>query len=193
MPGDETTESNGTTTSSGSAGPRSMSALFEDGTAFDMKDKVSAIHSHFDRDDDGHLNYSELRSLQLATSGADMTPEQYKQVCVALNCHFDKGLCLNALKFTYASEGADVDEDYRKVFPPDDKVNKKKKTTTTKEKRGKKSSSSSAAAASSSGQAVAAGAVLLRRDGGGSGGGGGGAVPSTSGSSGRGRRRKKKA
>mmetsp|Transcript_12970 Transcript_12970/g.28025 ORF Transcript_12970/g.28025 Transcript_12970/m.28025 type:complete len:157 (-) Transcript_12970:848-1318(-) len=134
MPGDETTESNGTTTSSGSAGPRSMSALFEDGTAFDMKDKVSAIHSHFDRDDDGHLNYSELRSLQLATSGADMTPEQYKQVCVALNCHFDKGLCLNALKFTYASEGADVDEDYRKVFPPDDKVNKKKKTTTTKKK-----------------------------------------------------------
>jgi hypothetical protein len=108
-----------------------MSALFEDGTAFDMKDKVSAIHSHFDRDKDGHLNYSELRSLQLVTSGADMTTEQYKQVCVALNCHVDRGLCLNSLKFTYAAEGADVDEDFRKVFPPDDtvKTTKDRKTT----------------------------------------------------------------
>ena len=128
---DETAESNGTTTSSGSnasAGPRSMSALFEDGTAFDMKDKVSAIHSHFDRDKDGHLNYSELRSLQLVTSGADMTTEQYKQVCAALNCHVDRGLCLNALKFTYAAEGADVDEDFRKVFPPDDTVKRRRRT-----------------------------------------------------------------
>ena len=101
-----------------------------------MKDKVAAIHAHFDRDNDDHLNYAELRSLQLVTSGADMTREQYKQVCATLNCHVDKGLCLDALKFTYAAEGTDVEEDFRKIFP-DGKVKKMKMASNNKKEDNK--------------------------------------------------------
>ena len=99
-----------------------LGAIFQensDGTTetFDMKDKIATLFEHFDRDKDGHLNYNELKSLQLQTSGADMTPDQYKHVCVMLDCHPDKGLSLNAIKLTYASEGASIDTDYEKVFP----------------------------------------------------------------------------
>ena len=75
-------------------------AIFQDGTTFDMKSQVVAIHEHFDADGDGLLNYKELSSLQLITSSADMTPEQYKHVCTMLDCHPDKGLSLNALRLT---------------------------------------------------------------------------------------------
>ena len=92
-------------------------AIFQDGTAFDMKSQVVAIHEHFDADGDGYLNYKELSSLQLITSGADMTQEQYKHVCTMLDCHPDKGLSLDALRLTYAAEGTNVEDDFKKVFP----------------------------------------------------------------------------
>ena len=92
-------------------------AIFQDGTTFDMKSQVVAIHEHFDADGDGFLNYKELSSLQLITSGADMTPEQYKHVCTMLDCHPDKGLSLDALRLTYAAEGTNVEDDFKKVFP----------------------------------------------------------------------------
>ena len=92
-------------------------AIFQDGTTFDMKSQVVAIHEHFDVDGDGFLNYKELSSLQLITSGADMTPEQYKHVCTMLDCHPDKGLSLDALRLTYAAEGTNVEDDFKKVFP----------------------------------------------------------------------------
>jgi len=92
-------------------------AIFQDGTTFDMKSQVVAIHEHFDVDGDGFLNYKELSSLQLITSSADMTPEQYKHVCTMLDCHPDKGLSLDALRLTYAAEGTNVEDDFKKVFP----------------------------------------------------------------------------
>mmetsp|Transcript_1395 Transcript_1395/g.4043 ORF Transcript_1395/g.4043 Transcript_1395/m.4043 type:complete len:137 (+) Transcript_1395:169-579(+) len=92
-------------------------AIFQDGTTFDMKSQVVAIHEHFDADGDGFLNYKELSSLQVITSGAGMTPEQYKHVCTMLDCHPDKGLSLDALRLTYAAEGTNVEDDFKKVFP----------------------------------------------------------------------------
>uniref|UniRef100_A0A7S2RK57 EF-hand domain-containing protein n=1 Tax=Eucampia antarctica TaxID=49252 RepID=A0A7S2RK57_9STRA len=84
--------------------------------ANEFKDKVVAIHGHFDKDEDGFLNYEELRSLQLCTSGNDMDSSLYVMICSAFGCHPNKGVSIDALRLTYAAEGTDVDEDYRKVF-----------------------------------------------------------------------------
>ena len=79
-------------------------------------EKVAAIHSYFDRDGDGYLNHSELRGLQLITSDTNMDQTQYLMVCRSLACDPNNGLSLDALKLVYASEGAELDEDYSKVF-----------------------------------------------------------------------------
>ena len=81
-----------------------------------MRDKVAAIHSHFDRDCDGFLNYEELRSLQLVTSQADMASDQYRHICTILDCDPNRGITLDALRLTYASDGTSSDGDYAKVF-----------------------------------------------------------------------------
>ena len=95
-------------------------ALFSDNCsetfAEQFKDKVRAIHEHFDKDKDGHLNFSELSSLQLCTSGNPMDENVYLMICRGLGCHPWKGLGLDHLKLTYAAEGTDLDEDYGKVF-----------------------------------------------------------------------------
>jgi len=79
-------------------------------------DKVRTIHEHFDKDNDDHLNFDELASLQLFTSGAVMDSNQYGMVCQALGCRPSQGLSLDAMKLTYAADGANIDEDYKKVF-----------------------------------------------------------------------------
>mmetsp|Transcript_12334 Transcript_12334/g.14873 ORF Transcript_12334/g.14873 Transcript_12334/m.14873 type:complete len:132 (-) Transcript_12334:27-422(-) len=98
-----------------------MSALFENENdqsfAREMADKVAAIHEYFDKDKDGHLNFEELRSLQLLTSGDDMDKEQFVAVCRVLDCHPSRGISLNALKLTYAADGANIAKDYDTVFP----------------------------------------------------------------------------
>ena len=81
-----------------------------------FKDKVRAIHEHFDKDKDGHLNFKELSSLQLCTSGNPMDESLYVMICRGLQCHPSKGLSLDHLKLTYAAEGTDLEEDYDKVF-----------------------------------------------------------------------------
>ena len=93
-------------------------ALFESSDSFaaEFMDKVRAIHEHFDKDKDGYLNFEELSSLQLITSGAEMEGKQYGMVCQALRCRPSQGLPLDALKLTYAADGADVDQDFKKVF-----------------------------------------------------------------------------
>ena len=57
-----------------------MEALFADkddtSMAEGFRDKVRALHEHFDRDKDGFLDHSELRGLQLLTSGNDMSQGQ---------------------------------------------------------------------------------------------------------------------
>ena len=53
------------------AGESASAALFQNvddiSLADGFKDKVAALHEHFDRDRDGFLNHSELRGLQLLT------------------------------------------------------------------------------------------------------------------------------
>eukprot|EP00978_Attheya_sp_CCMP212_P001200 scaffold2513_cov47-Attheya_sp.AAC.3 len=107
-----------------------MKAVFdESGTSFaeEFTDKVRGLHEHFDLNKDGFLNFEELRSLQLMTSGEDMKPEHYEMACRALDCHPSNGLSLDALRLTYAADGTSIDEDYSKVFRKKGKAKKKKR------------------------------------------------------------------
>jgi hypothetical protein len=100
--------------------------------ANEFRDKVQVLFEYFDKDVDGYLNYAELRKLQSATSGVVLSEEMYIMACKALNCHPSQGLSLDALKFTYASDGADIETDCNKVFGTKDE------TSTTKEDGKKK-------------------------------------------------------
>ena len=73
-----------------------------------FKEKVKLIFDHFDRNQDGYLNYEELSSLQHCTSGQSLDSTVYGHLCVALGCKPDTGLSLDGLKLTYASEGTDL-------------------------------------------------------------------------------------
>jgi Grap2 and cyclin-D-interacting len=84
-----------------------------------FRDKVKVLFDHFDYDHDGFLDYEELRALQAATDEVVLTEGMYVMACKTLNCHPKRGISLDALKFTYASEGADIDKDYAKVFDKD--------------------------------------------------------------------------
>jgi len=110
-----------------------------------FRDKVKILFEHFDHDKDGKLRYDELAALQTATAenGYDserLSKGMYVMACQSLNCHPDDGLSLEALKFTYAADGSDIDADYERVFDKDGKprkmvvkINLPAKTTTTKE------------------------------------------------------------
>lgn len=104
-------------------------ALFQSNESFAVEfvDKVRRIHEHFDKDKDGFLNFQELSSLQLITSGADMDGSMFGMVCQTLGCRPSQGLTLDALKLTYAAPGASVDEDYEKVFQATVTADSKKK------------------------------------------------------------------
>mmetsp|Transcript_4029 Transcript_4029/g.5292 ORF Transcript_4029/g.5292 Transcript_4029/m.5292 type:complete len:135 (-) Transcript_4029:375-779(-) len=99
-----------------------MTALFQNDkddeeAAGCFRDKIRCLHEHFDKDEDGYLKLSELAALQKATEGVILTEEMYLMACSALNCPPSTGISLNALKLTYASDGADFEKDYYKVFP----------------------------------------------------------------------------
>jgi len=100
-------------------------------------DKIRALHEHFDKDKDGYLNFAELSSLQVCTSGNTMDRNTYAMVCKALACHPNQGVSIEALKLTYAAEGTDIDEDYKKVLGA--KSKESKKTRGKKESNGKAS------------------------------------------------------
>ena len=82
----------------------------DDSFANEFVDKVRAIHEYFDKDNDGFLNFKELSSLQLCTSGKVMDGDIYAMVCRSLGCHPNRGMSLETLKLTYAAEGTDVGE-----------------------------------------------------------------------------------
>ena len=117
-----------TTTSTTSTKTTTLQPLFETlkendnamlSFADGFRDKVKILFDHFDKDKDGNLNYYELAALQKATATNDDTTlcsNMYIMACKSLNCHPDKGLSLEALKFTYAADGSDIDVDYDKVF-----------------------------------------------------------------------------
>lgn len=77
-------------------------------TAELFRDRVRCLHEHFDANEDGHLNFSELAALQKATEGTAMTEDMYVMACKALDCKPHQGISIDALRLTYASEGADV-------------------------------------------------------------------------------------
>eukprot|EP00540_Astrosyne_radiata_P002453 CAMPEP_0116826510 /NCGR_PEP_ID=MMETSP0418-20121206/2567_1 /TAXON_ID=1158023 /ORGANISM="Astrosyne radiata, Strain 13vi08-1A" /LENGTH=106 /DNA_ID=CAMNT_0004455149 /DNA_START=109 /DNA_END=429 /DNA_ORIENTATION=+ len=86
-------------------------ALFEDENekfAEEFRDRVRAIHEHFDKDEDGYLKFEELAALQRVTSGTTLEGDQYVMACRALECHPNKGISIEALRLTYASEGTNV-------------------------------------------------------------------------------------
>jgi hypothetical protein len=91
-----------------------MTALFQNGgdeatsLAEGFRDKTRCLHEHFDKDGDGHLKLTELAALQKATEGVILTEEMYLMACRALDCHPSNGISLDALKLTYASDGADI-------------------------------------------------------------------------------------
>ena len=92
-----------------------VKALFEDDSndfAEGFRDRVRILHEHFDADNDGLLSFAELSSLQKATAGVKLSEENYIMACRALDCHPSRGISLDALKLTYASEGADLGKDY---------------------------------------------------------------------------------
>ena len=80
------------------------------GFAEQFKDKVRAIHEHFDKNNDGFLNFEELSNLQLCTNGQALDSTMYGYFCQGLGCQPNKGLSLDVLKLTYASEGANIGE-----------------------------------------------------------------------------------
>ena len=82
-----------------------------------FRDKVVALHSYFDRDKDGYLNHSELRGLQLLTSGEEMNAATYLMACKSIGCDPQQGISLDGLRLVYASEGASIEDDYAKIFP----------------------------------------------------------------------------
>ncbi|KAL3931069.1 MAG: hypothetical protein SGBAC_011474 [Bacillariaceae sp.] len=87
-------------------------------TAELFRDRVRSLHEHFDANEDGHLNFPELAALQKATEGSTMTEDMYVMACKALDCKDPHlGISIDALRLTYASEGADINKDYYKVFP----------------------------------------------------------------------------
>ncbi len=97
------------------------SALFssdDTSLAEGFRDKVAALHEFFDRDKDGFLNHSELRGLQLLTSGEEMNIPTYLMACKSIGCDPQQGISLDGLRLVYAAEGSNLEEDYLKVFPP---------------------------------------------------------------------------
>jgi hypothetical protein len=106
-----------------------IKAIFADGDedfAESFRDKVNAIHEHFDQDKDGCLNFHELNALQIKTSGDELEAALYAMVCKGLGCHPDKGLPLQSLRLIYAADGTDLEDDYYKVFPARKKEQKEK-------------------------------------------------------------------
>ena len=73
-----------------------------------FKDKVRAIHEHFDKNQDGFLNFEELGNLQMCTSGVELDGAVYGHLCRGFGCTTEKGLSLDGLKLTYASEGTNL-------------------------------------------------------------------------------------
>lgn len=93
-------------------------AIFQSSESFasGFSDRVRAIHEKFDQDKDGYLNFEELSSLQLTTSGAEMSRQQFAMVCNGLGCSLSQGLNMDSLRIVYAAQGSDVDGDYEKIF-----------------------------------------------------------------------------
>jgi Ca2+-binding EF-hand superfamily protein len=96
-----------------------IEAIFESNdTSFakEFQDKVRTIHEYFDKDKDGYLNFEELSNLQRYTSGSEMEKSVYHHLCQIFGSTPNRGLSIDHLRLTYSSDGANIDEDFEKVF-----------------------------------------------------------------------------
>lgn len=96
-----------------------IEALFESSStsfANEFQDKVRAIHEFFDKDADGYLNFQELSNLQLYTSGSEMDKNVYHHLCQIFGTTPKQGLSIDHLRLTYSSDGANIEEDFEKIF-----------------------------------------------------------------------------
>ena len=73
-----------------------------------IHDKVKEIHAHFDANNDGYLNYEELSKLQACTCEDPLNEDVYEKLCAQFKCEKDKGLSLEGLNLTYATEIANL-------------------------------------------------------------------------------------
>ena len=64
--------------------------------------KISTIHSYFDRDCDGYLNYDEMCRLDQAMSRQRISDIQFIHLCQALHCDPQHGLDVRGLQLLYS-------------------------------------------------------------------------------------------
>ena len=81
-----------------------------------VDDQVRALHSCFDVDCDGRLDYAEFRNLQLRTSGEDIDAEEYLAMSTELDCDAGSGLTVEALQRMYSSGSGSIRGDFETVF-----------------------------------------------------------------------------
>lgn len=97
---------------------QNLEPLFQSDSSFakEFRDKVRLIHEHFDKDQDGYLNFKELSNLQFYTSGSTVDSNSYGHLCKIFGTDPNQGLSLDHLRLTYSSVGANIDDDFAKVF-----------------------------------------------------------------------------
>ena len=80
------------------------------------REKSDAIFQHFDKDQDGYLNYSELRALGQATGG-ELPQIAYKSICDEIGADARKGVTKTLLLLMYTdAELGDAHRDYNLIF-----------------------------------------------------------------------------
>ena len=85
-----------------------------------MIDKVAKIFELFDQDRDGYLSFDELNALQIATSGNILPRQAWGAVITAFSCTA-QGPTVDHLRLTYKTQQADLNSDYQKCFPNQNK------------------------------------------------------------------------
>mmetsp|Transcript_2032 Transcript_2032/g.2768 ORF Transcript_2032/g.2768 Transcript_2032/m.2768 type:complete len:114 (-) Transcript_2032:47-388(-) len=60
---------------------------------------------------------SSSSTTESTESSSSLDGDQYVMVCRCLGCHPNRGISVEALRLTYASDGTDLEKDYATVFP----------------------------------------------------------------------------
>lgn len=82
--------------------------------------KSDAIFEHFDRDQDGYLNFKELRALGQATGG-DLPHAAFASICEEIGANPSHGVTKALLLTMYTDAGlGDAHRDYNLIFRSND-------------------------------------------------------------------------
>ena len=99
----------------------SLGSLKADGkTASDIALRLAAIqqiHSTFDLDGDGLLNYNDAAKMQEITDNTELNPAEYRDLCAYLYVDAAKGLSIADLARMYSDSnlGSDLDRDVERA------------------------------------------------------------------------------